>query len=189
MKRPPRSQAEGIFGREMVQFILVIGVLMSITAIAAAWELWRLGDPAWQTTVFTVLVLTQLIVALESRSEEESIFRMNFLGNRSMAGAVLLTVGLQLAVIYTPIGNRIFDTVPMSGLDLAVTAGVSLLVLLFIEIWKLVLRRRRSVMGRRISIEFIDSGHLGARRFRSTLRRKYLRSGSPEPPSRRWLSV
>ncbi|MBN1571317.1 MAG: cation-translocating P-type ATPase [Acidobacteria bacterium] len=144
MKRPPHSQAEGIFGREMVQFIIVIGILMSITAIAAAWELWRLGDPAWQTTVFTVLVLTQLVVALESRSEEESIFRISFLGNRSMAGAVLLTAGLQLAVIYTPIGNRIFDTVPMPPQDLAVAAGASLLTLLFIEIWKLALRRRRA---------------------------------------------
>jgi Ca2+-transporting ATPase len=143
MKRPPRTQAEGIFGREMVQFIIVIGILMSIIAVAAAWELWRFGDPAWQTTVFTVLVLTQLIVAIESRSEEESIFRMNFLGNRSMAGAVLLTVGLQLAVIYTPLGNRIFDTVPMHAMDLAVTAGASSLTLVFIEIWKLFLRRRK----------------------------------------------
>ncbi len=143
MKRPPRSQAEGIFGREMVHFILVIGVLMSATAIAAAWELWHLGDRAWQTTVFTVLVLTQLVVALESRSEEESIFRMSFLGNRPMAGAILLTIVLQLAVIYTPVGNGIFDTVPMSAFDLAVTAGASLLVLLFIEVWKFFLRRRR----------------------------------------------
>jgi Ca2+-transporting ATPase len=148
MKRPPHSQAEGIFGREMVQFIVVIGILMSITAIAAAWELWHLKDPAWQTTVFTVLVLTQLVVALESRSEEESIFRMSFLGNRSMAAAILLTAGLQLAVIYTPIGNRIFDTMPMPALDLAVTAGASLLTLLFIEIWKLVLRQHRN-KGRR----------------------------------------
>ena len=143
MKRPPYSQADGIFGREMIHFILVIGVLMSIMAIAAAWELWHLGDPAWQTTIFTVLVLTQLVVALESRSEVESLFRMSILGNRPMAVAILLTVGLQLAVIYAPIGNRIFNTVPMPGLDLAVTAGVSLMVLLFIEIWKLVLRRRR----------------------------------------------
>ncbi len=141
MKRPPHSQAEGIFGREMVQFIIVIGILMSMVAIAAAWELWRLGDSAWQTTVFTVLVLTQLVVALESRSEEESIFLMNFLGNRSMAGAILLTAGLQMVVVYTPLGNRIFNTVPMSATDLIVTAGASLLTLLFIEIWKLVLRR------------------------------------------------
>ncbi len=142
MKRPPYSQAAGIFSREIVLFIGVIGVLMSVTAIAIAWDLWRLGDPAWQTTVFTVLVITQLIVALESRSEKESLFRMNILGNRSMAGAVVLVAGLQLAVIYTPIGNRIFDTVPMPALDLAVTAGASLLSIVFIEIWKFVLRRR-----------------------------------------------
>jgi Ca2+-transporting ATPase len=141
MRRPPHSQAEGIFGREMVQFIIVIGIFMSIVAIAAAWELWRLADPAWQTTVFTVLVLTQLIVALESRSEEQSIFQMNLLGNRPMAGAILLTAGLQMVVVYTPLGNRIFNTVPMPATDLAVTAGASLLTLLFIEIWKLVLRR------------------------------------------------
>jgi len=30
----------------------------------------------------------------------------------------------------------------MSGLDLAITAGASLLVLVFIEIWKFFLRRR-----------------------------------------------
>jgi P-type Ca2+ transporter type 2C len=142
MTRPPHSQASGIFNREMVLFMVVIGILMSVAAIAAAWELWRLGDPAWQTTVFTVLVLTQMVVALESRSERESIFRMKLLGNPSMTGAVLLVAGLQLAVIYTPIGNRIFDTVPMPALDLAITAAASLFSLVFIELWKLVIRRR-----------------------------------------------
>jgi P-type Ca2+ transporter type 2C len=143
MRRPPHTQASGIFNREMINFIGIIGLLMSIAAIATAWELWHLGDPAWQTTVFTVLVLTQLVVALESRSETESLFRMNFFGNRSMTGALLLTLCLQMAVIYTPQGNRIFDTVPMPGTDLAITAGASLAVLFSIEIWKLILRRRR----------------------------------------------
>jgi len=143
MKRPPYSQASGIFGREMILFIAVIGVLMSVVAIAAAWELWHLGDAAWQTTVFTVLVFTQLAVALESRSEMESIFRLRFLGNRAMAGAILLTVALQLLVIYTPIGNRIFDTVPMPAADLAIAVGAALLVIGFVETWKFFLRRRR----------------------------------------------
>ena len=142
MNRPPRSRTAGVFGHEMTLFILVIGILMSLTAITIAWELWRLGDPAWQTTVFTVLVLTQLAVALESRSEEESIFRMKLLGNRPMAVSILLTTALQLAVIYTPIGNRIFSTVPMPWPDLGLAAGAALLVLLIVEIWKFALRRR-----------------------------------------------
>lgn len=143
MRRPPRPQAAGVFGREMVLFIASVGTFMSIIALAAAWELWHTGDPAWQTTVFTVLVLTQLAVALEARSERESLFRLSLWSNPWMSGAVILIIGLQLAVIYTPAGNRIFDTVPMPGPDLAMAAGISLLVLLFIEVWKYVLRRRK----------------------------------------------
>ncbi len=145
MKRPPYPQASGIFGREMILFIAAIGVLMSVIAIAAAWELWHIGDRAWQTTVFTVLVFTQLAVAFEARSEMESIFRLKLLGNRSMAGAILLTVVLQILVVYTPAGNRVFDTVPMPVQDLAIAAGTALLVIALIELWKLFLRRKRNL--------------------------------------------
>ncbi|MDI9611549.1 MAG: cation-translocating P-type ATPase [Acidobacteriota bacterium] len=143
MQRPPHPRDSGIFSREMISFIGVIGFLMSVIAIGTAWELWRSGDPAWQTTVFTVLVLAQLVVALEARSEEESLLRMGVFGNRAMVLAVMLTAALQAAVIYTPVGNRIFTTVPMSPADLAIAAGTSLLTLLFIEAWKFGLRRRR----------------------------------------------
>jgi Ca2+-transporting ATPase len=147
MRRPPHPRDSGVFSREMVFFIGVVGVLMSVIAIGTAWELWRLGDPAWQTTVFTVLVLTQLVVALEARSEEESLLRLGPLGNRPLALAIVLTAALQAAVIYTPAGNRIFNTVPMPPADLAIAAGTSLLTLLFIEAWKLGLRRRRRRAG------------------------------------------
>jgi Ca2+-transporting ATPase len=143
MKRPPYSRAAGVFSREMTLFIVIVGVLMSLIAITAARELWRLGDPAWQTTVFTVLVLTQLAVALESRSETESILKMSLFSNRPMTGALLLTAVLQLAVIYSPIGNRIFDTVPMPWNDLAIAAAASLLVIVFIEVWKAAMRKRQ----------------------------------------------
>jgi P-type Ca2+ transporter type 2C len=142
MKRPPQSRASGIFDREMVSFIGIIGTLMSLIAIAAAWELWHIGDPAWQTTVFTVLVFTQLVVALESRSKKESFFKISLWTNKSMTGSVLLIVLLQLAVIYTPFGNRIFNTVPMPGVDLLVTAAASMLALLAIEVWKFILRKK-----------------------------------------------
>ena len=81
MHRPPYSAAESIFGRGMVQFILGIGIVMSIISIGAAWELWHLGDPAWQTVLFTTLVFTQLAVALEARSEAESLFRIGLFKN------------------------------------------------------------------------------------------------------------
>jgi len=145
MKRPPYTATESIFGHGMTQFIIVIGIVMSVIAIGAAWELWHLGDPAWQTALFTALVFTQLAVALEARSEQESLFRIGLFGNRPMVAAVVVTVLLQLAVIYFPAAQRIFDTVSMPARDLAISIGLALLVLIVIEIWKGIVRKKPEV--------------------------------------------
>jgi P-type Ca2+ transporter type 2C len=142
MRRPPYTASQNIFGRGMVQFILGFGTLMSLISIGAAWELWHLGDPAWQTALFTTLIFTQLAVALEARSEEESLFRIGLFRNRSMVLAVVMTVVLQLLVIYLPMAQRIFDTVALPLRDLALSAGLALLVLVFLEAWKAFLRRQ-----------------------------------------------
>ena len=126
----------------MAQFILVIGTVMSVASIASAWELWHLGDPAWQTVLFTTLVFTQLAVALEARSEQESLFRIGLFRNPLMVLAVLLTVSLQLVVVYLPPAQRVFDTVAMPAGDLALASGLAVLVLLLVEAWKAVRRSR-----------------------------------------------
>jgi len=141
MKRPPYSATESIFGRGMVQFILGIGAAMSVISIVSAWKLWRLSDPAWQTVLFTTLVFCQLAVALEARSEKESLVGIGLLKNGPMVFALVLTVVLQLAVVYTPAGQRIFDTVAMPPRDLALSVSMAVIVLVIIEVWKAIMRR------------------------------------------------
>ncbi len=150
MKRPPYTANESVFGRGMVQFIIGIGIIMSALAIGAAWGLWHEGDPRWQTVLFTTLVLSQLAVAVATRSEENPIWRLNPFTNRSMVLAVVLTIALQLAVIYLPLANTIFDTQPLKPVELALSFGLALLTLIIVEIWKAVARRRhraRQVTG------------------------------------------
>ena len=150
MKRPPYTANESVFGRGMVQFIIGIGIIMSALAIGAAWGLWYEGDPRWQTVLFTTLVLSQLAVAVATRSEENPIWRLNPFTNRSMVLAVVLTIALQLAVIYLPVANTIFDTQPLKPIELALSFGLALLTLLIVEIWKAVARwrhRARQVTG------------------------------------------
>ena len=143
MQRPPYSASESIFGRGMVQFIIGIGAIMSVLAIGAAWGLWHAGDPRWQTVLFTTLVLSQLAVAVATRSEEHPIWSIGPFTNRGMVLAVILTVVLQLAVIYLPVANRIFRTQPLLPVELALSFGLALLTLLIVEIWKAVAHRRR----------------------------------------------
>jgi Ca2+-transporting ATPase len=141
MKRPPYTANESVFGRGMVQFIIGIGIIMTALAIGAAWGLWHEGDPRWQTVLFTTLVLSQLAVAVATRSEENPIWRLNPFTNRSMVLAVVLTIALQLAVIYLPLANTIFDTQPLEPVELALSFGLALLTLIIVEIWKAVARR------------------------------------------------
>ena len=142
MKRPPYSSTESVFGRGMLTFILGMGAVMSLISLGVGLIAYRMGIEAWQTLLFTTLIFSQLAVALEARSEQESLFRTGLLTNRSMVWAILLTVALQLAVIYVPFMQRIFDTQALSSVELLVAFMASLSVLVVTEIWKLVSRHR-----------------------------------------------
>jgi Ca2+-transporting ATPase len=88
-----------------------------------------------------VLTVSQLFHSLAVRSETESLFRIGLFTNLPMLGAVVLTLLLQLAVIYLPALNGIFYTQPLPLFDLAVCLALSSLVLFVIEIEKWLIRR------------------------------------------------
>jgi Ca2+-transporting ATPase len=81
---------------------------MAVVALfTQAWSI-RSGIVNWQTMVFTILCLSQLGHVLAIRSEQESLFKIGFLSNKYLLGAVLSTFFLQLATVYLPILNPIF---------------------------------------------------------------------------------
>ncbi len=141
MRRPPRPPRESIFARGMWQHVLWVGLFVGGVSIASqAWAVGR-GVAYWQTVVFTVLTISQLFHSLAVRSQRASLFQIGLGTNRPMLGAVLLALGLQLAVIYVPALHPIFKTQPLPAADLAVCLAVSSLVLVAVEIEKALVRR------------------------------------------------
>jgi Ca2+-transporting ATPase len=141
MSRPPRPPQENIFAHGMWQHILWVGLFIGgITIAAMAWAISR-EAVYWQTVVFTVLTVSQLFHSLAVRSETASLFGIGLLSNLPMLGAILLTLLLQLMVIYTPALNAIFHTQPLPLFDLGVCLLISSLVLFAIEIEKSLVRR------------------------------------------------
>jgi len=141
MKRPPRPPEESIFTHGMWQHIVWVGFFVAgITIATQAWALAH-GVEYWQTMVFTVLTISQLFHSLAVRSETASLFQIGLFSNLPMFGAVLLTVLLQLAVIYIPAMNDIFHTQPLPWQELLICIGLSSLVLFAVEIEKLLARR------------------------------------------------
>ena len=144
MKRPPYSSTESVFGRGAVPFIIGMGIVMSILALGVGVYFYRSGTEHWQTLLFTTLIFAQLALALGVRSEDNSLLEIGLLSNRSMLGAILLTIVLQLGVIYIPVFQRVFRTAPLSWQELAIALGVSVAVWVVTEVVKIFIRRRRS---------------------------------------------
>ena len=141
MTRAPRPPEESIFAHGMWQHIIWVGLFIGGISIAAmAWAISR-EVAYWQTIVFTVLTVSQLFHSLAVRSESQSLFHIGLFSNMPMLAAVLVTLLLQMAVIYTPAMNTIFYTQPLPMFDLVVCLLLSSLVLFAVEIEKWLVRR------------------------------------------------
>ncbi len=146
MRRPPAEPGESIFARGIGRYILRVGVVFAALTIALmVWAYRTYGpDGPWRTMVFTTLCLAQMGHALAARSDRPLIQVAPF-SNPWPLWAVLLTTALQMALLYVPALAKFFGTVPLSGKDLGICVGFSLILFVYLElekVWRL--RRRRA---------------------------------------------
>jgi len=146
MRRPPAKPGESIFARGLGAYILRIGIVFAILTITLMLWVAHRGGP-WQTMVFTTLCLAQMGHALAARSDQP-LLRVPPFSNPWLLWAVLLTSALQLALLYVPALANFFGTVPLSGPDLVLCLGVSLLFFLYLELEKFLRLLRRRFRGR-----------------------------------------
>jgi Ca2+-transporting ATPase len=136
MKRPPRKPNENIFAGGMAIHILWVGFLMGIVTLGIqAWAI-HSQNGHWQTMAFTVLCFSQLGHVMAIRSDWKSIFQTGIFSNKSMLGALSITIALQLILIYVPFCNTIFRTQPLTFYELAITFAVSSIVFWAVEMEK-----------------------------------------------------
>jgi P-type Ca2+ transporter type 2C len=149
MRRKPFAPNESIFSRGIGWHIGIFGLLLAAVAFGVGYWAWanQLRDAtgsalAWGTMVFMTLTLAQLGHALAVRSNRESLFRIGLRTNPLLLGAVLITLLLQLLVIYLPPLQILFGTVPLTINQLLICLGASTIVFWGVEIEKWLLRRR-----------------------------------------------
>ena len=141
MQRPPRSPDESIFANGMWQHIVWVGLLIGgISLGAQAWA-YHGGSENWQTIVFCVLTFSQLLHALVIRSESESLLTISPLSNLPLLGTVILSIGLQLMVVYIPFFNIVFHTTPLTLTELAICLCLPFIVFFGVETEKWLVRR------------------------------------------------
>lgn len=122
MRLKPRNKNEAIINKEMIGAIIV----QSITIFAVVFAAFMIGNSGWldvtvggdllreaKTMAFTTLIFSELLRAYSCRSERYSVFKIGFFSNKTMVWATVLSMVLLLLVLYVPILNLIFKTVPL----------------------------------------------------------------------------
>ena len=81
-------------------------------------------------------------MAQTMRSEHDSLFQVGVWSNRPILGAVILTFSLQLAVLYVPDLQRIFQTTPLSATEFIACLLLAGVCFWAFEFEKWLIRRR-----------------------------------------------
>ncbi len=146
MLLPPRPRKEGVMTQRMwcgilfVGVITAIGTLLVLDACLPGGMIEGSGSLLYgQTMAFTTIVLFSLFTVFISRSESRSAFGGLFT-NRWLWSAVLLSLLLQVAVVYVPFLQEGFSTVSLSLPDWLLCTVVASSVLWASEAAKLIIR-------------------------------------------------
>jgi Ca2+-transporting ATPase len=147
MDRPPHPPGESVLARGLGTYILWVGPLMGIVALlpeflaVAGIGGLALGGEAYTTMVFTTLALAQMGNALAIRSDRLLLAQLGLFTNLPLLGAVVLTFLLQMAVVYVPFLQDVFDTVPLNLEQLLLSLGFSTIVFIVVEVVKWIRQR------------------------------------------------
>jgi len=138
MERKPRKKDSKIFSKNIVLRMMAVGIIMCIGTLA----LFKFYDPInnlvyAQTIAFSTLMMFQMFNVLNCRSEKNSLFKIGVFSNRYLIGAIIISILLQVMVIYTPLAT-FFKTIPLSLIDWAYVVLMSSTVLIFGETIKLI---------------------------------------------------
>jgi Ca2+-transporting ATPase len=146
MTQPPRRRGEGVITRRMWRGILLVGAVMAagtllvLDASLPGGFIEGSHDMRHaQTMAFMTLVLFSLFNVFNARSDKQSAF-VGLFSNRWLWAAVLLSLLLQVAVIYVPFLQQAFSTVGLGITDWLICAAVASSVLWLSELGKLLAR-------------------------------------------------
>jgi Ca2+-transporting ATPase len=144
MQQPPRPPKENLFAKGMAARIVVAGVILTAASLFVQW--WAIQNEypvkTQQTMVFTTLCFVQLGNALSTRSFSRSLLAPGLFANRGMWGAIVLTIALQLLIIYIPFLDTVFKTTVLDTKAMTCIVLVTLASTVLIELLKFIHPKR-----------------------------------------------
>lgn len=138
MDRRP-DQRRDILGRAHQVRILWQSAILAAGALAGFAYGHLVRDLPWEhvrTIGFSTLVGVQMLHVFNVRAQGTSVWQRGFFDNRLLLIAITLSLLLQLGVVYLPIGNQLFDTVPIDLIDWVAILVLNIVPFLTIDFFR-----------------------------------------------------
>jgi magnesium-transporting ATPase (P-type) len=136
MERPPRRPDDPVLGRFAIERIALVGALMLTAGVAILEiETWRGVElPEARTTVATAIMLVQAAFLFNCRSLHGHPLSVGLWTNPWVYVGVAAVLTLQIAFVYAPVMNDLFETAPIGPLEWLMGAAAAALVLWLVEV-------------------------------------------------------
>ena len=135
MSRPP-DRSRDILGLPHQLRLLWQGALLALGVMGAYVWGHTVQGYEWEyvrTLAFTTLVVTQLAHIFNVRAQGTTAFAVGFTNNRLLVWGVAGSLALQALVVYTPLGQRLFETQPIALVDGLIVLAMAALPFLAVD--------------------------------------------------------
>jgi Ca2+-transporting ATPase len=140
MERPPRPADEPLITRRLLGIMLFQGAVIGAVTLGAFMLEYFWRDPQnlerARVMAFSTSIFAQNIHAFNLRSTRYSLFKLGLFSNPYLIGATVIVLLSELAIIYIPFFQPIFQTVPLTLGDWGWVLGLGLVPLIVMEIAK-----------------------------------------------------
>ncbi len=146
MRLKPRDPDSPIIDSHMMVDIMIQSITIGATSLLAyVWGLKVFPDSLMKarTIAFSTLILAELLRAYSSRSERHILFEIGIFSNPTMIYATTLSFFLLLGVIYVPVLQPIFHTVPLQLIDWGIIVSFAFFPLIISELYKALFNRNK----------------------------------------------
>ncbi|MGE4319279.1 MAG: cation-translocating P-type ATPase [Deferribacterales bacterium] len=140
MLMPPRDPKSAILSKDVMLFLLSLGVWIGGLTVGIFWYLLYIGEPETEarSAAFIGLIVFEMMHIFNFRDTSVSIFRKSYLDNHTLTMVWALTFAAQFIIIYLPSAQETFYTSSMTLSDWLYVIGMGLTVILAAEVYRLV---------------------------------------------------
>jgi Ca2+-transporting ATPase len=137
MRRPPRGRAQGLITRTTALDMVLAGLTISIGTLTVFYLYMPGGIDFARTMALTTLVVFQMCVVLECKSEINSLFSHRIFKNPYLLLAIAVSILLQCMILYVPYFETIFNTTGLAPYDWLIVLAITSTVIIVLEARKL----------------------------------------------------